>query len=365
MKLIDHSRRELSNISIIFASSLPNPGVNSSIHAFSHSYLYDSKKNCIFIRIERAKEVGELSVILIHSLAHIFSHQWSDRDPLFLREFFKYMRLLSTQLFFSRASKSYQKPISFTNKASKTTFAMSELEFLFSLSNSISAKDEAIADYINLNVPESIGLGNVLDRFSIAQLESRLSKFKSFQSSVELRKKLIDVELKFDTLVKDGQLGYKLTDSAKKDEEYLIAKSIISKDKILSESENIDSSKMSQMRLIISNVLSQLNSQQNNDENKSIQFTAQRERANILQEQIQLLENAIDSYNNELLNIVHDLKKCSEKLAHLTLSPNSDASSVLEAQAELDRLRSYQILISTQIKDTEKKLSQKLELLGF
>lgn len=81
--------RQISEVRLLLASQLPNN--NYHRNAFRHSIFYQRAPTAtLFIRRERLSSVGDLVMVIVHSMAHIAAKQMEDdSDPYFLRAFYK------------------------------------------------------------------------------------------------------------------------------------------------------------------------------------------------------------------------------------------------------------------------------------
>ncbi|XP_062603182.1 uncharacterized protein LOC134264959 [Saccostrea cucullata] len=89
-------------VSLLLATNLP-PN-NYKRNAFRNSVFYEHSRKILFVRRERMDSIGEFVVVILHSLAHIKTGDLSDdSDTVFLREFYKALRVVCQDMFFSRA----------------------------------------------------------------------------------------------------------------------------------------------------------------------------------------------------------------------------------------------------------------------
>ena len=91
----------------LIASGLP-PSPYTNI-TFPNSYWYDSVDNRLWIRYERLNEPGEFVLVFLHALAHISTNKdgesFHDHDHAFVKQFYSYMRLVCSDMYFSRSNK--------------------------------------------------------------------------------------------------------------------------------------------------------------------------------------------------------------------------------------------------------------------
>ncbi len=92
-------------VTLMIATGLP-PSRFRKV-AFPNSYQYEVSSNTLWIRHERLVDAGEFVLVLLHALAHIHAakeaDEWDDRSPLFLAQFYRLMRLVASDMFFSRS----------------------------------------------------------------------------------------------------------------------------------------------------------------------------------------------------------------------------------------------------------------------
>ncbi|XP_030833415.1 uncharacterized protein LOC753555 [Strongylocentrotus purpuratus] len=92
----------MPDVTLLLASSLPQNDYKRNM--FRHSFFYQHAKKILFVRHERLDSVGEFVMVIVHCLAHIKVNDLTDdTNPYFLREFFKGMKMICQDMFFSRA----------------------------------------------------------------------------------------------------------------------------------------------------------------------------------------------------------------------------------------------------------------------
>ncbi|GFO26753.1 cytadherence high molecular weight protein 2 [Plakobranchus ocellatus] len=97
-----HQTIDTPEVTLLLASNLP-PN-NYSKNAFRNSIFYEHAKKILFIRRERMDSIGEFVMVIVHSLAHIKSGDLTDDSrPLFMRDFYKALRVVCQDMFFSRS----------------------------------------------------------------------------------------------------------------------------------------------------------------------------------------------------------------------------------------------------------------------
>ena len=81
--------------------ALGNIYVNNS---FRRSFFYDAKAGILYVRVERLTDVGEFLVMLVHCIAHIsVGDLEDDRNPAFIREFHRALRVCGPDIAFGSA----------------------------------------------------------------------------------------------------------------------------------------------------------------------------------------------------------------------------------------------------------------------
>lgn len=89
------------DVTLLLASNLPPNSYNNN--CFRHSFFYQHTKKILFVRLERTESVGDFILVLVHCLAHIqVDHLADDTNPLFLHFFYKALKVVCRDMFFSR-----------------------------------------------------------------------------------------------------------------------------------------------------------------------------------------------------------------------------------------------------------------------
>ena len=79
---------DVPEVTLLLASSLP-PN-DYAKNAFRNSFFFDHSRKILFIRQERMESVGDFVVVILHCLSHVKTGDLKDdRDPIFMREFYK------------------------------------------------------------------------------------------------------------------------------------------------------------------------------------------------------------------------------------------------------------------------------------
>jgi len=90
------------DVTLLLASNLPTN--NYEKNAFRKSFFYERARRVLFVRRERLESIGDFVLVLLHCLAHIkVDDLTDDGNPLFLREFYKAMKIVCQDMFFSRS----------------------------------------------------------------------------------------------------------------------------------------------------------------------------------------------------------------------------------------------------------------------
>lgn len=99
-KLLQHSL-DVPEVNLLLASELPPNDYTKN--AFRNSFFYEHARKMLYIRQERMDSVGDFVVLLVHCLAHIkVGDLTDDGNVLFLRSFYKGLKVCCQEMFFSR-----------------------------------------------------------------------------------------------------------------------------------------------------------------------------------------------------------------------------------------------------------------------
>ncbi|SPQ96664.1 unnamed protein product (mitochondrion) [Plasmodiophora brassicae] len=85
------------HVSLQLVTRLPRPSPALASNPFSNLFLYDPVDRVLSVRDEVAGDVGDFAMVVVHTLAHIRSEDWTETGPVFLRELLVLVRLLSLQ----------------------------------------------------------------------------------------------------------------------------------------------------------------------------------------------------------------------------------------------------------------------------
>jgi len=142
----------------------------------------------LFVRLERAQEAGLLTVILVHTLAHIRAGFWADDHPRFITEYMNSLRFLCSEFFFNRIKSSGAASTEITPDGQLSLHEVFGL--LSSQGLSIDSKDGVVSDLLDLT-REGLPDGD----FSAPDIVfSRLNKFENFARSCQFKLHLHELE---------------------------------------------------------------------------------------------------------------------------------------------------------------------------
>lgn len=74
------------HVSLQLVTRLPRPSPALASNPFSNLFLYDPVDRVLSVRDEVAGDVGDFAMVVVHTLAHIRSEDWTETGPVFLRE---------------------------------------------------------------------------------------------------------------------------------------------------------------------------------------------------------------------------------------------------------------------------------------
>lgn len=104
VKLLNHTI-QTPQVTLMLASNLPKN--NYDQNCFRNSFFYERSNNILYVRKERLESVGDFVLLLVHALSHIHCDDLvSDSNPLFLRTFYRGLRVVCQDMFFSRSKTS-------------------------------------------------------------------------------------------------------------------------------------------------------------------------------------------------------------------------------------------------------------------
>jgi hypothetical protein len=94
---------------LLLASSLPavnDADLSNDYHhnMYRNSFFYEKKSNSLYVRIDRADSVGGMTVMLVHTLAHIaLDDMADDRKHAFMKKYHKALEVCCADMFASKA----------------------------------------------------------------------------------------------------------------------------------------------------------------------------------------------------------------------------------------------------------------------
>lgn len=171
---------DVPEVTLLVASSLP-PN-NYSKNAFRNSFFYERSRRILFVRQERMDSVGDFVVLLMHCLAHIKVDDLADdNNVLFLREFYKAMRVCCQDMFFSR-SRSTPTTALLTDIPSQNRMLGTPLEQAFKVMKKPSHKLNVVKELVDVKVNDPIS-----QDFTSEGVTERISKYNTFVDNAKLR----------------------------------------------------------------------------------------------------------------------------------------------------------------------------------
>ncbi len=176
---------------LLLADKIPP---NKSFHnnSFRNSFAFDARNKIIYIRLERLENVGEFLLVLVHTLAHIKAGSFeSDSHHCFLREFFRALSLICSDLFLSK----YREDSSVTSKLIMDTTNKSPqniLKSVFESTQSVLDKGNVVDGLLDTRVLVNNDIhGN---EFTQERVMKRLQQYAEFQTGSKLREYLDELE---------------------------------------------------------------------------------------------------------------------------------------------------------------------------
>lgn len=156
-------------------------------NAFKNSFHYDEASRTISIRMERIEDVGKLSLLVCHVVAHIKVQEWSDLNAKFVKAFYESLNMALGELFFSRVRKNELSYDGSHSGQAGTTAA--ELRAAFKSAKGIQDKTDVMDEFINLHQVSS----SQDTLFAPSSLFKRLSQYRQF-ALTRLQKRLVGIE---------------------------------------------------------------------------------------------------------------------------------------------------------------------------
>lgn len=172
----------------LLAKSIPKKesSVQFAHNAFSNSFHFDEPSRTVFVRIERAQDVGKYSLLLVHCISHLKVDDWSDLSPKFGTAFYKSLHMVLGELFFSRVRKQ-----TWSGNSTSDALQFKELRQAFSSLQSLEDKDDILKEFIDLHQVSS----SQDALFAPMNLFERLNKYTQF-SQTKLKSEVESIEKK-------------------------------------------------------------------------------------------------------------------------------------------------------------------------
>jgi hypothetical protein len=176
-------------VELHFATSLPvkeHPRLYTR-NAFRNSFHWIKGTRELFIRLERAVDPGQLTLLITHVLAHARVGHWGDDHPQFIAQYSSSMKLLCSEFFFMRVKRTTvsQHPEDLGSLGFRDAFA------LLKHGLSMNANDGVVSDLLELTREGTVNS----DEMNSVSVFSRLKEFEIFARSAQLKKHLLDLEL--------------------------------------------------------------------------------------------------------------------------------------------------------------------------
>jgi len=174
---------EVPEVTLLIASSLP-PN-NYAKNAFRNSFFYERSRKILFVRQERMDSVGDFVVLVMHCLAHIkVDDLKDDNNVLFLREFYKTMRVCCQDMFFSRSrsTPSGHQLLNIPASRDQSRMLGTPLEHMFKKAQKQSQKLNAVKELLDVKIKDPIE-----QDFSNEGVTERISKHNVFVDNAKLR----------------------------------------------------------------------------------------------------------------------------------------------------------------------------------
>lgn len=388
-------------LTILLASSLSFP-VSTISHPFKRSYWFAPNRRTLYLRVERTDEVGDCALVLLHALANLRcvdqqpATGFDDRHPAFIREFYRLVRAVASQYFFSRATKPHQQPISlpiprtmsasssasFSNSSSSSESVahVSELEFMLGVASTQQQRDNALVDYIDLRVGSSSSIispfssvlsssssSDSFDPFAPHALSARLSNFKSLLQSFRMQQRLREAQEITDLLQvpSESSLSSRLdaamfgsdNEAARQKAEAERETMQLLRTRVLKETQtkNLDA-----IKYVVTSNRSSASSSSSSSSSQSSSISAklaERERVRLISEQLARVESTLDTLHRELFLTAAQARATSERLLALeSLKGEVLPATLSEARSELSRTHVKQQNLLQRIAQNERRL---------
>ena len=185
-------------VDILLADKLP-PNPHLGQNAYRNSFHYDSNNRILYLRRDRLENAGEFILVLVHTLSHIqVEDMRSDSDPNFVKEFYKALSVVCSDLFLARYKRS-----SALNQAMMTApdetkgivdASKRMLENLFGDAHNEIDRENVVDDLLDTKLVRN--KKNESEDFNQDAMFQRLGRYTDFIVSNKLRTFLGDVESK-------------------------------------------------------------------------------------------------------------------------------------------------------------------------
>lgn len=194
-------------VDILLADKLP-PNNNLPNNAYRNSFHYDPNNRLLYLRRDRLENVGEFILVLVHTLSHIHVDDMrNDADPKFIKEFYKSLSVVCSDLFLSRYKRSNALNEVISNlppghsTESKDT-GLQVLQTVFGDSHENMERENVVNDLIDTKLIRNTK--DESEQFSGDVLFERLRKYTDFVVTNKLGNFLGDVENKIKSASKVG-----------------------------------------------------------------------------------------------------------------------------------------------------------------
>lgn len=194
-------------IDILLADKLP-PNTNLTDNAYRNSFYYDPTNCILYLRRDRLENVGEFILVLVHTLSHIKTEDMrNDSDPKFVKEFYKALSTVCSDLFLSRYKKSNALNEAVLNlpPGQSTEIAdvgMKVLGTVFGDSHEEIERSNVVNDLLDTKLIRN--KKDDSDNFNQEVMFQRLGKYADFIATNKLSNFLGDVENKLKNVKKQG-----------------------------------------------------------------------------------------------------------------------------------------------------------------
>lgn len=187
-------------VHILLADKLP-PNSTLSHNAYRNSFYYDPNNRLLYLRRDRLENVGEFVLVLVHTLCHAHVEDMrSDADPKFIKEFYKALGVVCSDLFLSRYKRSNAMNdalAAYTEDENSEGVSLKDagkqvLESVFGDTHDEMERENVVNDLLDTNLLRS--KNDVSRDFNRDVMFKRLRKYTDFIVSNKLRGFLGEVE---------------------------------------------------------------------------------------------------------------------------------------------------------------------------